>query len=85
MWTIPSVGYSISSKIPAFMFGSGYCPSKPCGYTSEMPFHLCPKKQEQKYCEVLDHIDMELFERHIRLRGETMASEIIYLEYFYFE
>lgn len=49
--------------IPAFMMGSGYCAVKPCGYTSEMPFHLCPKKQNQQYCEVLNNIDMELFGR----------------------
>jgi len=50
-------------KIPAFMMGSGYCAVKPCGYTSEMPFHLCPKKGKQKYCEVLENIDLELFGR----------------------
>lgn len=66
-------------KIPAFMMGSGYCSVKPCGYTSEIPFHLCPKKQNQKYCEVLDNIDIELFDRCIKQtfknRDEYLSKE----------
>ena len=66
-------------KIPAFMFGSGFCHSKPCGYTSEMPFHLCPKGQNQQYCQVLSNIDIELFERCVeqtfKNRREYLSKE----------
>lgn len=53
-------------KIPTFMFGSGFCSNKPCGYTGEMPFHLCPKGNNQQYCQVLNNINIELFEKCVK-------------------
>lgn len=66
-------------KIPAFMFGSGFCIHKPCGYTSEMPADLCPKGNNQKYCQVLSDIDLQLFERCVeqtfKNRREYLSKE----------
>lgn len=60
MATLPPVYVASKYKIPAFMFGSGQCPYKPCGIVYELPRDKCPEDTE-KYCKVLTEIDLNLF------------------------
>jgi len=71
-YRVPTVGIMsslppsyIASKyqIPAFMYGSGFCPFRPCGYVIELPKDKCPKESPKHYCNVLTKIDLNLFDK----------------------
>jgi len=62
MATLPPVYIASKYRIPAFMFGSGKCPYKPCGNVHQLPLDRCPEGTG-KYCNVLSDINLELFDR----------------------
>jgi len=62
MATLPPTYIASKYKIPAFMFGSGFCSHKPCGYATELPLHKCPTGTKN-YCAVLQDIDLAMFDK----------------------
>lgn len=61
MATLPPIYVASKYKIPSFMFGSGFCPYKPCGIVTKIPVETkCPEGTKH-YCKVLEEIDLDLF------------------------
>jgi hypothetical protein len=61
MATLPPKYIANKYKIPAFMYGSGFCQHKPCGIVHKLPLDKCPEGTK-KYCAVLNDIDLDLFD-----------------------
>lgn len=62
MSTLPPVYIAHKYEIPAFMFGSGFCPFRPCGVVTHLPLKdKCPPGTKN-YCAVLEDIDLEVFD-----------------------
>jgi hypothetical protein len=70
MSTLPPVYVAQQYKIPAFLFGAGFCPHKPCGVVTHLPKDKCPNGNGH-YCAVLDDIDLDLFDRCVE---QTFAN-----------
>jgi len=64
MSTLPPSYVASKYKIPSFMYGSGFCPFKPCGVVTKLPIEKCPKGTKH-YCAVLRQIDLNLFDKCI--------------------
>ncbi len=62
MATLPPTYIASKYRIPTFMFGSGFCPHKPCGIVTHLPLEKCPKGTKH-YCAVLEDIDLDLFDK----------------------
>jgi hypothetical protein len=62
MATLPPIYIAAKYKIPTFMFGSGFCPFKPCGIVHALPLNKCPKGTEHN-CVVLQDVDLALFDK----------------------
>ena len=63
MSSLPPVYICSKYRIPAFMYGSGFCPHKPCGVVHHLPKQdMCPEGTGD-YCRVFDDIDLALFDK----------------------
>ena len=63
MSTLPPVYIAHKYEIPTFMFGSGFCPFRPCGIVTRLPLEdKCPPGTKN-YCAVLEDIDLEMFDK----------------------
>ena len=56
-------------KIPAFLYGSGFCSHKPCGFLRQVPTPYCPPTQG--YCRVFDDINLQELDKKI---DETLKN-----------
>ena len=63
MATLPPVYIASKYKIPAFMYGSGKCPYKPCGIVHTLSKEKKCPSDTGEYCKVFDDIDLALFDR----------------------
>jgi len=70
MSTLPPKYVANKYKIPAFLFGSGFCQHKPCGVVKKLPLDRCPKGTK-KYCAVLQDVDLELFDLCVKKSQEN--------------
>ncbi len=74
--TLPPSYICSKYKIPSFMYGSGFCPFKPCGIVHELPkLTKCPDETGD-YCKVMDDIDLNLFDRCV---AKSFQNRIDYL------
>jgi len=60
-------------RVPAFVFGSGFCQNKPCGHTSFLPRKTkCPTR-DLEFCAVTENIDLAVFDRAVARTRENLA------------
>lgn len=81
MSTLPPSYIASKYKIPAFMFGSGFCSHKPCGIVTKLPIDTkCPPGTKD-WCAVLRLIDLNMFDkclaRSIKNRKDYRHCEAI--------
>jgi hypothetical protein len=75
MATLPPIYIAAKYKIPTFMYGSGYCPYKPCGIVDKLPIkEKCPEGTTH-YCAVLQDVDLNLFDHCI---NRTFANRMAF-------
>jgi len=65
MSTLPPVYVASKYKIPAFMFGSGFCPFRPCGVVHALPKETKCPSDTGRYCKVMEDLDLEVFDASI--------------------
>lgn len=83
MATLPPVFTCSKYKIPAFIFGKGHCPYKPCGVVHKLPREKCPEDTGD-YCKVLDDVDLVAFDRALeKSYGNRLAYRSAVAEDFY--
>jgi hypothetical protein len=63
MATLPPTYISAKYKIPAFMYGKGHCPYRPCGIVDKLPLKTKCPEGTNRYCAVLEDIDLQLFDQ----------------------
>ncbi len=60
-------------RVPAFIYGSGFCANRPCGHTSFLPRKTkCPTR-DLEFCAVTEDIDLALFDRAVERTRENLA------------
>ena len=73
MGTLPPSYIASKYKIPAFMYGSGACPYRPCGIVHHLPKATkCPPGTKD-YCRVFDDVNLTLFDRCVQKSFDNRA------------
>ena len=74
MGSLPPSYICSKYKIPAFMYGSGFCNYRPCGIVHELPkTEKCPPGTGD-YCKVFDDINLDLFDACVEKSFDNRAK-----------
>lgn len=65
MSVLPPIAVASKYRIPAFMFGRGYCPYAPCGFVHHLPKETHCPKEVKNYCALMSSINFHLFDECI--------------------